>query len=139
MAVFELQDDIYLWLNRCITVVGLIVAILTLIWHSFKVHSELHQSKIEWTNSLTFSFVLQAFVVSLFGSGILWSWGQLKNVTICLTAMHLISNSYLTVKWSLYMILAFRLGLLPCTCIYQCNCNTHITVRVPNLNCCVMK
>ena len=111
MAVFEVQNVIYLWLNRSVTVVGLIVSLLTLIWHSWKVHSELKQRKIGWTNSLVFSFILQVFILATLCSGILWSWGQLQDAPICFMAMHMISNSYLTVKWSLYMILAFRLGL----------------------------
>ena len=105
------NESIYGWISRISCVIVFFVTSITLALHLKDILNQLKTKKTILTNSLIFSVILQIFIL-LLSIGWIWnSWTIIKNKQLCEINLHISIIAYISVKWSLYMFLSFRLGL----------------------------
>lgn len=117
MAPILIHEVIYGWLSRVTAIIVSIIVILIFVQHSIHVKQQLKTDELQWTNSLIFSYILILLVfidIGIWSFLISFNFGITNNFSCQLVSVYGVSMTYVGVKWSLYMLLSFRLGMYPC-------------------------
>lgn len=112
MAIVNIDETVYGWLSRIWCIVVCLFAFATLANHTHQIRQALSKNKLSWTNSLTWSIILHLLVINLNGIWFMWvSFGTFNDLPTCQIVVMGATLGYVFVKFSLYMILSFRLGM----------------------------
>ena len=112
MPIVTIDENVYGWMSRVWCLLVCVFALCTLADHIRHVRQALHENKLSWTNSLTWSIILHLTVINLNGIWFPWiAFGTFNSISICQVGVLGATLGYIFVKFSLYMILSFRLGM----------------------------
>ena len=118
MALGTIDDVYYGWTSRCVMIFSGACAFTTLGFHVYKIKQNLIKRNIPVTKSIFYSIVLHIIALAqicIFG---IWdSFVSVHDEIVCHTVILGYTTCYSLVKWTLYMVLSYRIGKRFYTCI----------------------
>ena len=112
MAIFTVDQYVNGWCSRVSCALAALVAIIAFLHQIYQIRKYLRKGSLEWNNTLTFSLVLPVFVFLQNGVFTFWaSFFDVFHLPTCTVLMFGSIICYAGAKFSLYMVLSFRLGM----------------------------
>ena len=110
-AIVDVRKDIYAWSSRISGTVVLLFVTTTLCIHIKNIRRHIKSTNnSQLSMSLIFSVLLHIFII-IFNIFTVWvTYEKIEDIPRCEVIGHGAGTSYMLAKWTLYMLLSFRIG-----------------------------